>query len=290
MTADEWGEVRSRWESDPREGYTWIVSEMNLGVSDVAVLKRARKEGWAKKASLKTIVERAQAKADEKVSRKVSRKVSGEVSQKVSPLTDSEVVDLRASVVENNQDVGGGPVEPAAKIGRPTDYKPDYAERGYKLTLLGLTDEEIADVFEVARSTLSLWKHKYPEFSDALRRGKEEADAEVAASLYHRARGYSHPETHVAVFQGQVIQTELVKHYPPDTGAALLWLKNRQSKNWKDKVEVKQDVNLNVFPSKEALDSIYNRVLAEAAKRDAILVGRRERLGIVVDVEARDVD
>ena len=286
MTADEWGEVRSRWESDPREGYTWIVSEMNLGVSDVAVLKRARKEGWAKKASLKTIVERAQARADEKVSRKVSQKVSGEVS----PLTDSEVVDLRASVVENNQDVGGGPVEPAAKIGRPTDYKPDYAERGYKLTLLGLTDEEIAGVFDVATSTLYLWKQKYPEFSEALRRGKEEADAEVAASLYHRARGYSHPETHVAVYQGQVIQTELVKHYPPDTGAALLWLKNRQSKNWKDKVEVKQDVNLNVFPPKEVLDGIYNRVLAEAAKRDAILVGRRERLGIVVDVEARDVD
>lgn len=96
MTADEWGEVRSRWESDPREGYTWIVSEMNLGVSDVAVLKRARKEGWAKKASLKTIVERAQARADEKV----SRKVSGEVS----PLTTSEAVDLRAGVIEKHRD------------------------------------------------------------------------------------------------------------------------------------------------------------------------------------------
>lgn len=96
MTADEWGEVRSRWESDPREGYTWIVSEMNLGVSDVAVLKRARKEGWAKKASLKTIVERAQARADEKV----SRKVSGEVST----LTTSDAVDLRASVIEKHRD------------------------------------------------------------------------------------------------------------------------------------------------------------------------------------------
>ena len=96
MTADEWGEVRGRWESDPREGYTWIVSEMNLGVSDVAVLKRARKEGWAKKATLKTIVERAQARADEKV----SRKVSGEVS----PLTTSDAVDLRASVIEKHRD------------------------------------------------------------------------------------------------------------------------------------------------------------------------------------------
>lgn len=96
MTADEWGEVRSRWESDPREGYTWIVSEMNLGVSDEAIRKRARNEGWAKKASLKTIVERAQARAD--------AKVTGKVTGKVTPVTESEAVDLRASVIEKHRD------------------------------------------------------------------------------------------------------------------------------------------------------------------------------------------
>lgn len=271
LTPEEWALVKHRWESDPRDGYVWLVDEMELPISSAAVRKTALKDGWSK--------------ARTKVSPKVF-KVS-EQGKKTMPETITKT--LKTMPAENHEDVVEL-VEPGAKFGRPTDYKPDYAERGYKLTLLGLTDEEIAGVFDVATSTLYLWKQKYPEFSEALRRGKEEADAEVAASLYHRARGYSHPETHVAVFQGQVIQTELVKHYPPDTGAALLWLKNRQSKNWKDKVEVKQDVNLNVFPSKEALDSIYNRVLAEAAKRDAILVGRRERLGIVVDVEARDVD
>lgn len=98
MTLEEWASVRAKWETDPREGYTWIITEMNLSVSDVAVLKRARKEGWAKKASLKSIVERAQAKADEKLA-----KVSG----KVSPLTESDAVDLRANVIEKHREEWG---------------------------------------------------------------------------------------------------------------------------------------------------------------------------------------
>lgn len=118
MTADEWGEVRSRWESDPREGYTWIVSEMNLGVSDEAIRKRARNEGWAKKASLKTVVERAHARADVKVGSKVGEKVGGKVGE---PTTDL-AIDLRAGVIEKHRD--------------------EWAEHRETFTLLLLTGEE----------------------------------------------------------------------------------------------------------------------------------------------------
>lgn len=43
------------------------------------------------------------------------------------------------------------------------------------------------------------------------------------------------------------------------------------------------EINLNVFPPKEELDAIYNKALAEAAEMEAKLVGRRERLGIVIN-------
>ncbi|HEY8157298.1 MAG TPA: hypothetical protein VIF10_01220 [Methylobacter sp.] len=43
------------------------------------------------------------------------------------------------------------------------------------------------------------------------------------------------------------------------------------------------EINLNVFPPKEVLDGIYARALEEAAKRDQMLIGRRERLGIMID-------
>lgn len=42
------------------------------------------------------------------------------------------------------------------------------------------------------------------------------------------------------MYQGEIIQTEVVKHYPPDPAAASLWLRNRQGGRWRDKIEVDQ--------------------------------------------------
>ena len=43
-------------------------------------------------------------------------------------------------------------------IGRPTKYKHEYAEQTYKLCLLGATDEEIANFFDVNVATINRWK------------------------------------------------------------------------------------------------------------------------------------
>lgn len=43
------------------------------------------------------------------------------------------------------------------------------------------------------------------------------------------------------------------------------------------------EVNLNVFPSKDILDGIYTKALDEAAVRDTKLIGRRERLGLLIE-------
>lgn len=123
-------------------------------------------------------------------------------------------------------------------FGRPTDFKPEYVEQAYKLCLMGMTDVELASFFEIAESNLNEWKHRFPDFQESMRRGKEIADAEVSASLYQRALGYSHPEVHISNYQGSITETPLTKHYPPDTAAASLWLRNRQSGKWRDKVDV----------------------------------------------------
>ena len=78
------------------------------------------------------------------------------------------------------------------KKGRPTEYKAEYVEQAYKLCLLGHTDRELGGFFGVAETTINNWKLAHPEFFEAIINGKEVADAEVAASLYQRAKGYSH--------------------------------------------------------------------------------------------------
>lgn len=126
------------------------------------------------------------------------------------------------------------------KLGRPTRYLKAYDEQAYKLCLLGATDERMADIFNIAVSTLNLWKLKHTSFSESLKKGKAFANADVAEALYNRARGYSHDDVHIANYMGKPIITKITKHYPPDTGAAMAWLKNREPVLWKDR----QDINL----------------------------------------------
>jgi len=118
--------------------------------------------------------------------------------------------------------------------GRPSSYKPEYAAQALSLCRLGATIKDLADSFHVSESTVDKWRVDYPEFSRALKEGREESDAKVADRLFSRAMGYSHPDVHIAVHQGTVIKTEITKHYPPDTVACIFWLKNRQPAKWRD--------------------------------------------------------
>jgi hypothetical protein len=158
--------------------------------------------------------------------------------------------------------------------GRPTSFKSEYIEQTFNYCLLGATDEQLADFFNVAKSTINLWKQKQPKFLDAMKRGKILADANVAHSLYQKAIGYSCKETHVSNYQGEITKTEINKQYPPDTTACIFWLKNRQPEKWRDKI----DINSSVKVDKETLDMIETQFvtkMAEAHERQmAVLIER----------------
>lgn len=122
--------------------------------------------------------------------------------------------------------------------GRPTDYREEYNEQAYKLALLGHTDKEMATFFEVVEATIYNWKNEYPEFLEAIKRGKQVADGNVATRLYERAMGFEHDSEEIKVVDGQVVRVPVRKIYPPETVAAIFWLKNRQPELWRDKREM----------------------------------------------------
>lgn len=97
--------------------------------------------------------------------------------------------------------------------GQPTKFDSSMCEQTTKLCLLGATDESLADFFGVCKSTINNWKREHPEFLASIREGKEEADSKVAKSLYNTA------------LEG-------------NTTAQIFWLKNRRSKEWRDKQEI----------------------------------------------------
>ncbi|KXT63133.1 hypothetical protein [Lactococcus sp. DD01] len=141
----------------------------------------------------------------------------------------------------------------------------------------GLTDEQISHNMNISRKTLADWKNKYGDIGDTLKRGKEVVDRQVENALLKRALGYEytertakvvhrdkdlvsterrefenrykidHPDAELQEIKDaavkaiptteRIIISEIDKEVPPDTTAALFWLKNRKPKDWRDKRE-----------------------------------------------------
>jgi hypothetical protein len=101
------------------------------------------------------------------------------------------------------------------------------AKRVYELSLLGLGDRELAIAFGKDVTTIDYWKKMRPGFRVAISQGKQEADGKVAKSLYKKATGYTQPDEQIFLYKGEVIKAATIKYYPPDTAAAIFWLKNR---------------------------------------------------------------
>ncbi len=168
-----------------------------------------------------------------------------------------------------------------------------------KLAQLGATEREIAEFFEVSEKTLNTWKHQHPKFLQTLKPGKRAADERVEKSLYRRATGYSfdseelfsydHIETKVTqdeqgkdieqvlVKEKRALRVPIVKHVPPDTTAAIFWLKNRRKDLWRDfkatEISTPPGRPLEVAnalpPDPELIGAYYNRLAALAATAGA---------------------
>ena len=60
------------------------------------------------------------------------------------------------------------------------------------------------------------------------------ADERVERSLYRRAVGYTYDAIKIMQNKGVVVTHKYKEHVPPDTTAAIFWLKNRRGEAWKD--------------------------------------------------------
>ncbi len=287
LTPEQWADVRKHWEGDSRDGYSWLVEELSLPVSAPAVRKVAIRDGWSKGASKAESKHKAAAAKAAKA-RQPSKPTQSSKVSKVSQGNHTKVSETIESETFNEEAIAGEEPE-RRSVGRPTLFRDEYVEQVRRLALLGLTNDEMAKFFGVGTSTFDRWMASHDEFRCAINESKLLADGDVALSLYKRALGYSHPDVHISNFQGMITVTDIVKHYPPDTGAAFIWLKNRQPHKWKDKVEVKEDINLNIFPPKEVLKELFEASLKRSTEKAAMLTNRRERLGIVIEA-GQDVD
>ena len=156
--------------------------------------------------------------------------------------------------------------------GAPTAFRDEYCELATNYCLLGATDAQLAEFFDVSETTINNWKIAHPEFLVSVKAGKDVADAKVANALYHRSIGYSHEDVHISNYQGEITETPITKHYPPESKAITFWLTNRQRKLWSERKEVTGADGKDLIPEKseEYYMDVARRtafLLADAAQR-----------------------
>lgn len=149
--------------------------------------------------------------------------------------------------------------------GRPTPYKPEYADMARVACREGgFTMPSLAKLFKVHRDTIYEWKKKYPKFSDAITKGRDEFDVmAVEKCLMKRARGYYYTET--VKDGGKDIVKTTRKHVPIDTTALTFFLKNRNPERWRDtqKVEHSGGVDTNVKIDPKEIKELMKEVLKD---------------------------
>lgn len=124
----------------------------------------------------------------------------------------------------------------------------------------GLTDEQIAEKIGCGVRTLYDWKNRFPQISQALKKGKEIVDIQVENALLKRALGYDYKEQRIEKSDKdgtRIVQT--IRHVPADTTAQIFWLKNRRPDKWRDKPEMPGDSD-GLKRAKELLEGISSAI------------------------------
>ena len=152
--------------------------------------------------------------------------------------------------------------------GRKTVYSPKLAVVARKCCERGMTDIEIADVLGIGLATLYRWKLDYPAFARVFKLGKAAADDRVERSLYSRAIGYDYIAEKAAMTRHGQKTMRYRQHIPPDTAAAVWYLKNRRPDRWRDSFR------------HEHTASPYDHI-EDAAELRALLTKQAQALGLI---------
>lgn len=110
----------------------------------------------------------------------------------------------------------------------------------------GLTDKEMCEKIGITQSTFYDWKNKFPEFSDALKRGKAPVDTKVENQLLKSALGFTvkvkvpfklkkkiTKNGEGTVEEERIEYADQEIYVKPETTAQIYWLSNRRPDKWR---------------------------------------------------------
>jgi hypothetical protein len=115
------------------------------------------------------------------------------------------------------------------------------------------------------------YAYAYIATHDDLRR-KAEADSRVERSLYERANGYTYDAVKIFMPAGakKPVYAPYREHVPPDTTAAIFWLKNRDPARWRDAWQVEHSLGKYVISDKPMTEEQWALERADVLDAEAV--------------------
>lgn len=113
----------------------------------------------------------------------------------------------------------------------------------------GYSDVQIARFIGISQSTFYEWKNKFPEFSEAIKKGRAPVIVELEDALYKAGLGYEYKEVVEEITQtgegDNAVQIkhrkEITRYAQPNATALIFALKNLKKGKFKDRPETTED-------------------------------------------------
>lgn len=173
------------------------------------------------------------------------------------------------------------------KPGTPAHWKKDYTRMIFWMALAGLQDAEIANIIGIQQNLLDHWKKRYPDFKEALMKGRVESVAVASYNMFRAGNGFEHmaekiipnrvkeyhPDTgRVISERTEILRVPYTKKYPPNVAALTKFLAAKYPEVWGDRSEVVHTGEVNHKVKAADLTSkqlkTLQQVAANAAKKD----------------------
>jgi hypothetical protein len=147
-------------------------------------------------------------------------------------------------------------------------YKSRMLPKIFKMASEGALDWQIAHALDVNIHTFSFWVKTKPEVVLTLEKARQPIIKIHEEALSKRALGFEYEEVKVEKRGIKECVTKTKKMMPPDVKALIFYLKNRDSKRWKDVQKVSIDTQGNVLGNIDAssLSDEKLALLREAVK------------------------
>jgi hypothetical protein len=118
-----------------------------------------------------------------------------------------------------------------AKTGRPSKYNPAFVKIAERAFNSGMTEQEVAVLFDISTATFQNWKRQYPALLEVCNTKDEIGIKRAENSLYSIANGWISEREIVDKKTGEVKIER--RRLPPELQAISFYLGNRAHHKWK---------------------------------------------------------